>query len=115
MKRVLQMITAFLLVVGLVGAPQAAIAQASSPWQVSYFNNQSWAGAPVYTQFANTVAFNWGSDTPPVPGAPAQNWSARLTTNSFFYAGNYNFQIVADDAFVLFIDGAVMFLSLIHI
>ena len=111
-NRVILLITAFLLVVGLAGAPAAAIAQTSSPWQVNYFNNRTWAGAPIYTLFANTVAFNWGSDTPPVPGALAQNWSARLTTNTFFYAGNYNFQIVADDAFVLFIDGAVMFNSL---
>ncbi|HRA65141.1 MAG: PA14 domain-containing protein [Caldilinea sp.] len=112
MKRAILFITALMLVVGLAGAPQAATAQSSSPWQVSYFNNPNWAGAPVYTEFANAVAFNWGSDVPPVPGMPPQNWSARLTTNSFFYAGNYNFQVVADDAFVLYVDGAVMFNTL---
>lgn len=112
MQRVLLIMTMFLLVVGLAAAPQTAIAQASSPWQVDYFNNPNWAGAPVYTQFANAVAFNWGSDLPPVPGMPAGNWSARLTTNSFFYAGNYVFQIVADDAFVLYVDGAVMYNTL---
>lgn len=112
MKRAILTITAFLLVVGLVGAPQAAIAQTTSPWQISYFNNPNWMGAPVYTTFSNAVAFNWGSDLSPAPGVPAQNWSARLSTNSFFYAGNYIFQIVADDAFVLYVDGAVMFNTL---
>lgn len=112
MKRTILILTALLLVFAVVSAPQAATAQSTSPWQVTYFNNSNWAGAPVYTEFANAVAFNWGSDVPPVPGMPAQNWTARLTTTSFFYAGNYNFQIVADDAFVLYVNGAVMFNTL---
>lgn len=108
MKRAYLIVTALLLVAGLVATPQSVTAQSSNPWQVTYYNNPNWSGAPVYTQFANAVAFNWGSDAPPVPGMPAQNWSARLTTNTFFYAGNYIFQIVADDAFVFYVDGAVI-------
>ena len=112
MKRAILTITAFLLLIGFVVAPQAAVAQTSSPWQVTYFNNSNWSGSPVYTEYANAIAFNWGTNTPPVPGMPSQNWTARLTTNSFFYGGNYVFQIVADDAFVFYVDGAVYYNTL---
>jgi len=107
MKRHLSTLAVLALLLSAVLLPQAALAQTTSPWQVSYFNNTNWSGAPVYTEYANAISYNWGSDMPPVPNMPSQNWSARLTTNSFFYAGNYTFQIVADDAFILYVDGVM--------
>ena len=107
MKRTLLALALLTLIWSAVALPQAARAQTTSPWQVTYFNNPNWAGAPIYTEYANALSYNWGSDMPPVPGVPPQNWSARLTTSSFFYAGNYTFQIVADDAFALYVDGVL--------
>lgn len=82
-----------------------ALAQSGNQWTVQYFNNNAWQGAPVYTQYTNLVNFNWGSDTSPAPGVPNQNWTATLTTAAFFYAGIYQFQVTADDEFVLYVDG----------
>jgi hypothetical protein len=101
---------ALLLVALCLGAPLGAVpamAQSGNVWQVLYYNNPNWAGAPVNTQAASMVSFNWGSDTSPAPYVPPQNWSARFTTTAFFYAGLYRFQIQADDAFVLYVDGVI--------
>jgi hypothetical protein len=84
-----------------------ALAQSGDTWQVFYFNNTNWQGSPAYFQYASSVNFNWGSDTPPGPNMPAQNWTARLTANVFFYAGIYRFQVQADDDFALYIDNAL--------
>ncbi len=109
MKRLLHRSIVALILVALCAAPlfsaAPALAQSGNVWQVSYFNNPNWAGAPVFSQPAGIVSFNWGSDTPPGPNMPAQNWSARFNTTAFFYAGLYRFQIQADDAFVLIVDG----------
>ena len=75
MKRTILILTALLLVFAAASAPQAATAQSTSPWQVTYYNNSNWAGSPIYTEYANAISFNWGSDVPPVPGMPSQNWT----------------------------------------
>ena len=96
MQRNTQRICTLFLVLSLclVGLLPAATAQAqtSANWQIFYYPNTNWQGNPVYSQNAGTVAFNWGSDTPPGPGMPAQNWTARLVTTTFFVLVN----VVAD-------------------
>ena len=88
MQRNTQRICTLFLVLSLclAGLLPAATAQAQSSanWQVFYYPNTSWQGNPVYVQNAGTVAFNWGSDTPPGPGMPSQNWTARLVSTVFF-------------------------------
>jgi hypothetical protein len=79
-------------------------AQSGNQWRIDYYPNLDWAGAPVYTQFANVVNFNWGTNSPG-PNMPASNWTARMTSDVFFLAGIYRFSLVADDEFVLAIDG----------
>jgi hypothetical protein len=107
MRRICTLLTVAVLCLAVLLLPNAAAAQSGNVWQVVYFNNANWAGNPVFTQSTSFVSFNWGSDTPPGPFVPAQNWSARLTTSAFFYAGIYRFQIQADDDFALWIDNVL--------
>ncbi len=99
----------FIAVLCLVAMLPAAPAQAQSgnTWQVFYYPNTGWQGSPVYFQNAASVNFNWGSDTPPGPSMPAQNWTARLTSTTFFYAGIYRFNVQADDDFALYVDNVL--------
>jgi len=87
----------------VVGAAPAG-AQSGNTWQCDFFNNPNWAGSPVFTQWVNWVSFDWGTGSPS-PAVPADNFTGRFTTSAFFYAGNYTFSVVADDEFVLIIDG----------
>jgi hypothetical protein len=91
-------------VIALAGIP-AAMAQSGNTWRADYFPNTDWAGSPVMTtQFNSLLSFNWGYGSPS-SAVPADNFTARFTTDAFFYAGNYQFSVVADDEVVLIIDG----------
>jgi len=107
MKRLIRLTALIAFCLALVPGAQPALAQSGNMWQVDFYNNQDWAGAPAYTTSTNFVNFNWGNDTPPAPNMPAQFWTARFSTQAYFYPGMYTFQIVADDEFVLYIDGAL--------
>jgi hypothetical protein len=104
MKRIL--LSAALVAVCLAALVGVAPAQAQSgnTWRIDYFNNTNWAGSPVTTQFNSIIAFNWGFGSPS-PAVPVDNFSARMTTDAFFYAGTYQFSVVADDEVALIIDG----------
>ncbi len=98
-----------LLAPALAGAtPRPAQAQSGNLWQIDYFANTDWSGAPAFSGFANVVAFNWRTAAPG-PRLPNENWTARMGSEAFFYAGLYRFAIIADDEFVLRIDGVDYF------
>src|SRR5690606_15661886 len=84
--------------------PRPAQAQSGNLWQVDYFDNTEWSGAPVYTDYDNIIAMNW-RNAAPGPRMPSENWTARMSSKAFFYAGLYRFTLVADDEFVLRVDG----------
>jgi hypothetical protein len=88
----------------LVAGTAPVAAQSGNTWQCDFFNNPDWAGSPVFTQWVSWVSFDWGYGSPS-PAVPSDNFTGRFTTNAFFYAGTYTFSIVADDEFVLIIDG----------
>ena len=88
------------------GAP--ATAQSGNTWRLDSFNNPNWSGAPVDTQFASFASFDWGYGSPS-PWVPVDNFSVRFTTDAFFYAGSYNFSVVADDEFVMLVNGQPVF------
>jgi hypothetical protein len=92
------------VLVALVGASLVS-AQSGNQWRGDFYNNPNWSGAPAYTQFVNFINFNWGTGSPG-PGVPADNFTARFTTQAFFYAGTYRFTLLADDEIALIIDGA---------
>src|SRR5512137_734359 len=96
MKRILlSAVLAAVLLAALVGALPAG-AQSGNTWTINYYNNTDWAGSPVMTQYSPFISFNWGTGSPG-PAVPADNFTARMTTDAFFYAGTYQFSAVADD------------------
>ncbi len=104
MKRFTVILSVLAVGLGLVGSMAPAIAQSGNTWQADYFNNPDWAGAPVTTEFVSLASFDWGYGSPS-PYVPADNFTARFTTDAFFYAGNYTFSVIADDEFILVVDG----------
>jgi hypothetical protein len=96
---------ALLLALTSLFGVQFALAQSGNSWRVDFFANPDWSGAPAYTTFTNSIAYNWTGMANPAPGVPADNFSARFTTSAFFYAGTYNFSVTADDEIVLYVDG----------
>lgn len=101
MKRLTVLFALLLVCVLLVGMLQA---QSGNVWQVNFYNNTNFSGSPVYSFSSNFADFNWGSSSPG-PGVPADNFSARMFTTAYFYAGVYRFTVTADDDFVLYING----------
>lgn len=93
-----------LAAVALAAGIAPALAQSGATWRADYYNNPDWNGAPVATEFVSFLSLDWGYGAPS-PYLPADNFTARFTTDAFFYAGNYNFTIIADDEFALIIDG----------
>jgi hypothetical protein len=104
MKRLFLTAVMLAVVLTLVAGVMPAMAQSGNTWRADYYNNPDWAGAPVATEFASFLSFDWGYGSPS-PAVPVDNFTARFTTDAFFYAGNYNFSLIADDEIVLLIDG----------
>ncbi len=104
MKRHLILIAVVVLCLAAIVGLSAA--QTASPWQILYFNNPNWQGNPVFTQTAPFIAFNWGYGSPG-PNVPADNFTARMTSDQFFYAGTYRFTVLADDEVVLMINNVI--------
>ena len=75
-------------------------------WQMSFYPNQDWEGYPVYTQYSNSMNYNWGGQSP-APNVPPSYWSLRSTMDAYFYGGDYQFSVLADDEFVFFIDNVI--------
>ena len=94
MKRIL--LSAALVAVCLAALAAPALAQSGNTWTINYYNNTDWAGYPVMTQYSPYISFNWGTGSPS-PAVPVDNFTARMTTDAFFYAGTYQFSAVADD------------------
>ena len=108
MKRLWSLVAVVALAVALLLPSQPATAQSGNQWRVDYYANTNWSGAPVYTQFANVINFNWGTGSPG-PGVPADNFTALMTSNAYFYAGTYRFTILADDEVRLTVNGITIF------
>ena len=102
MKRIL--LSAALVAICLAALAAPTLAQSGNTWTIDYFNNTDWAGSPVTTQFNSFISFNWGFGSPS-PAVPVDNFTARMTSDVFFYAGTYQFSLVADDEMVLIVDG----------
>lgn len=101
-------ITLLLAVLLLTASFQPAVAQSGNQWRIDFYPNLDWSGPPVYTQYANFADFNWG-EWSPGPNLPSQNYSARLDTDVYFYAGVYRFTLLADDEIRLTINNVTYF------
>ena len=101
MKRIL--LSAALVAICLAALAAPALAQSGNTWTINYFNNTDWAGSPVMTQCSPYISFNWGTGSPG-PAVPVDNFTARMTTDVFFY-WDHQFSAVADDEMAVIVDG----------
>jgi hypothetical protein len=104
MKRLLLTAAAVAVCLSLLAGLTPAMAQSGNSWRADFFNNPDWAGAPASTGYFSFISFDWGHGSPS-PSVPADNFTGRFTTDAFFYAGTYNFSLIADDEMTLIIDG----------
>lgn len=84
-------------------AADSAEAQGGAVWTAQFYSNRYLLGDPAYTTTYGNLSLNWGANAPG-PNVPADNWSARFSTDVYFPAGTYRFYIQADDAIQLWID-----------
>lgn len=104
MKRNLILIA--VVVLSLAAIVGLGAAQTPYPWQIYYYNNPNWQGNPALTQTAPYIYFNWGYGSPG-PAIPADNFTARMISDQYFYAGTYRFTVLADDEVALIIDNVI--------
>jgi hypothetical protein len=79
------------------------VSSPSGQWLAEYFNNTSLAGAPVRSEQAAWIQFDWG-DGSPGAGVSADRFSARYTLTGVFAAGFYTFRVRSDDGVRLWVD-----------
>jgi len=115
-KTLARSIVVAVLVVALIGglwvaSPPRTEARGAS-WTVSVFNNANLSGSPIWVGISPNVSYTWGAGPPVIggaaTGAPADNFSVRFTTSTFFAAGNYRFTVMVDDGARLYVDGLLL-------
>ncbi len=78
-------------------------------WKIEYFNNLDLSGSAVLTTYADVTApaYDWGENAP-ASGVNADYFSARMSRNVTFEAGNYQICLSMDDMGRLWIDGTLV-------
>ena len=89
-------------------APRTAPPTCAAPQlTATYYANQTLTGTPVLTRCEDAIANQWGVGSP-APSVPAENFSARWTTNPTLAAGTYRFTARADDGVRVRVDGQLV-------
>ncbi len=104
------------MVVILVFSSAASLLQAQdfgTNWSGTFFPSNNLTGTGVPVSNIQGLNFNWGTGVPvingvPVPGMPADNFSARFTSVQNFVGGTYTFTAASDDGMRVYIDGALL-------
>ena len=103
----LLIIAALLAPIGLVGTATTH-AQTGVVWTAQFFNNPNLEGLAVVSRAESAVNFDWGLGSPAPGTIRSDEFSARFISSVFFTAGNYEFEVLADDDVRLFVDGALL-------
>lgn len=97
------------VLVAAIGATTLAAPEAQpapNQWRMDFYPNTDWAGYPVYTQYSTHLNYNW-DESAPGPNLPSSNWTMRATLTTYFYGGQYQFHVLADDEFVFMVDDVI--------
>ena len=102
----------FATVLGFVQI-QSVEAQAGVPWTALFYSNNDFTGNSQLVSYTNGLSQNWGAGPPTdpnnnglvVPGIPANNFSARFSSNTTIIGGLYEFIVVADGGVRLTVNG----------
>jgi len=76
-------------------------------WTAAYWNNMSFAGAPVLQQSEAAVNYDWQSGSPH-HAVSADQFSARWSRYIQVTPGNYRFTATADDGMRVWLDGELI-------
>jgi len=82
-------------------------------WTGTFFASNNLTGTGVPVSNIQGLNFNWGTGVPiingvPVPGMPADNFSALFNSVQTFVGGTYTFTASSDDGIRVSIDGALL-------
>lgn len=77
-------------------SPSPTDAQSGVVWDAAYYNNPYLAGNPTVQRRDNSIAFDWGYNSP-AEGINSDGFSARWGTDVYLPAGTYRFWARADD------------------
>ena len=77
-------------------------------WRGEYYPNPSLQPPPKLVRNDRVVDFTFASGASPVPGLPADNWSARWSRTWTFDEGTYRFHLLVDDGARLWINGQLL-------
>lgn len=72
-------------------------------WYLAYYPNPYLAEPSSFVEHRTDIKMNFGRNAPR-EGFPNENYTIRLTSDTFFNAGNYRFYILADDSVNLTFD-----------
>jgi hypothetical protein len=76
-------------------------------WRGAYYPNLTLSGAPSLVRNDRVVAFDWGGGAP-VPGLPADAFSARWMRTLVFSERLYRFHVVVDDGVRVYVDNRLI-------
>ncbi len=74
----------------------------------TYYSNSALAGSPVFRRLDQPINFAWGYGSPDAAVLPADNFSVRWTSTTYLSAGQYQFNVTADDGVRLSLDGKLI-------
>jgi hypothetical protein len=87
-------------------APPAPLACPAGQWKAEYYQGTQLLGAADTVRCEATLNVNWGSGTPAGTRLSPTGYSVRWTADlNLGVAGSYLFTILADDGFMLVVDG----------
>jgi hypothetical protein len=80
---------------------------ATEAWYGEFFANESLFGTPVATTHQPWIGFEWGTDSP-LPGVPADHFSARWTRRAHLETDHYRFCAMSDDGVRIWVNGELL-------
>jgi len=100
-KSVMLVLALAALLVGALGFTVSA--QTNVVWNAEFYDNAFLIDPPVLEKTVDKIDYEWFFGSPD-PLIPADNFSIRFGTDTFFNAGTYRFSVQADDQVRLSID-----------
>lgn len=121
MRRFPKIITMFVLLIAIsvlsLIPVSVAKAQVDEYWATIFYPNTSFENPAHFVSYEDSgLNINWGTGSPTNPsdglalsGMPADNFSARFSTNKPFNAGIYEFTVIADGGVRLSVENNILF------
>ncbi len=90
-----------------IATQPSPVIPSTNQWIAQYYNNPQLSGNPISTAAEVSPSHNWGLGAP-APGLPADNFSARWTSQQTLGGGGYRLSVRADDGVRVYVDGVAV-------